>query len=61
VRDADQVLGLWRVTGQAVTAGYLTQDQAERWLEILAAPPFLASVTLFVVTAAPGDQPAPVR
>jgi hypothetical protein len=61
VHDADQVLGLRQVTEQAVTAGYLTPDQAERWLEVLAAPPFLAPVTLFVVTAAAGVQPAPVR
>ena len=51
VRAADQVLGLKRVTGRAVTAGYFTQDTADQWLDRLATQPFFASVTLFVVTA----------
>lgn len=50
VRAADQVLGLQRVTGRAVTAGYLTQDTADQWLEHLATQPFFASTTLFITT-----------
>ncbi len=52
---ADQVLGLRRNTDRAVAAGYLTRSQADSWLTRLATGPFLASVTLFVVT---GDVPA---
>jgi hypothetical protein len=51
VREADQVLGLKRVTGRAVQAGYLTQQAADEWLGHLAAPPFFASMTLFITTA----------
>lgn len=51
VGAADQVLGLQRVTGRAVAAGYLTQDTAERWLDHLATQPFFASTTLFITTA----------
>jgi ubiquinone/menaquinone biosynthesis C-methylase UbiE len=51
VRAADQVLGLKRVTGRAVIAGYLTQDTAGRWLDHLATQPFFASTTLFITTA----------
>jgi ubiquinone/menaquinone biosynthesis C-methylase UbiE len=51
VRAADQVLGLQRVTTRAVTAGYLTQDAADRWLDYLATQPFFASTTLFITTA----------
>ena len=51
VRSADQVLGLRRVTSRAVTAGYLTQDTAGRWLDHLATQPFFASTTLFITTA----------
>jgi ubiquinone/menaquinone biosynthesis C-methylase UbiE len=50
-RAADQVLGLHRVTGRAVTAGYLTQDAADQWLDHLATQPFFASTTLFIITA----------
>jgi ubiquinone/menaquinone biosynthesis C-methylase UbiE len=48
---ADQVLGLQRVTGRAVTAGYLTQAAADQWLDYLATQPFFASTTLFITTA----------
>jgi ubiquinone/menaquinone biosynthesis C-methylase UbiE len=48
---ADKVLGLQRVTGRAVAAGYLTQDTAGRWLDHLATQPFFASTTLFIITA----------
>ena len=54
VREADQVLGLKRVTGRAVQAGYLTQEAAEEWLGYLAAQPFFASATLFITTATTG-------
>jgi len=53
-RSADQVLGLRRVTGRAVAAGYLAQDSAGRWLEYLAAQPFFASATIFIITATVG-------
>jgi ubiquinone/menaquinone biosynthesis C-methylase UbiE len=52
VRAADQVLGLRRVTARAVTAGYLTPEQAGPWLDHLATQPFFASATLFVTAAA---------
>ncbi|MFB7947939.1 methyltransferase domain-containing protein [Kitasatospora phosalacinea] len=55
VREADRVLGLQRNTERAVTAGYLTRDQARDWLDHLARGPFLASVTVFVVTAERAD------
>ena len=51
VREADQVLGVKRVTGRAVQAGYLTQEAADQWLGYLAARPFFASATLFITTA----------
>jgi hypothetical protein len=51
VRSADQVLGLQRVTDRAVTAGYLTQESADRWLDHLNKQPFFASTTLFITTA----------
>jgi ubiquinone/menaquinone biosynthesis C-methylase UbiE len=53
-RTADQVLGLQRVTGRAVAAGYLTQDSAGQWLDYLATQTFFASTTLFVITATAG-------
>jgi ubiquinone/menaquinone biosynthesis C-methylase UbiE len=49
--EADQVLGLLRVTGRAVEAGYLTQAAADSWLHFLATPPFFASTTLFITIA----------
>lgn len=51
VRAADQVLGLHRVTRRAVTAGYLTQNTADQWLDHLATQPFFASTALFITTA----------
>jgi ubiquinone/menaquinone biosynthesis C-methylase UbiE len=54
VQEADQVLGLKRVTGRAVQAGYLTQHAADEWLGYLAARPFFASATLFITTATAG-------
>ncbi|WP_042365233.1 methyltransferase domain-containing protein [Streptacidiphilus neutrinimicus] len=51
VRAADQVLGLQRNTERAVAAGYLTRQQAERWLDHLERGCFFAAVTLYVVTA----------
>ncbi|WP_158882852.1 methyltransferase domain-containing protein [Amycolatopsis anabasis] len=46
---ADKVLGLQRVTARAVAAHYLTEHDAEQWLHHLAAEPFFASATLFIV------------
>jgi len=54
VREADQVLGLKRVTGRAVQAGYLTPEAADQWLSHLVAQPFFASATLFITTATAG-------
>jgi ubiquinone/menaquinone biosynthesis C-methylase UbiE len=54
IRDAhaaDQVLGLSRVTGRAVSAGYLAEETAGQWLDQLASRPFFGSLTLFIVTA----------
>ena len=51
VRAGDQMLGLQRVTGRAVTAGYLTQAAANQWLDYLATQPFFVSTTLFITTA----------
>jgi ubiquinone/menaquinone biosynthesis C-methylase UbiE len=51
VREADQMLGLKRVTGRAVQAGYLTQHAADEWLGHLVTRPFFASATLFITTA----------
>lgn len=51
VQAADQVLGIRRVTRRAVDAGYLTEDAASQWLAYMAAQPFFASATLFIVTA----------
>jgi SAM-dependent methyltransferase len=48
---ADQVLGLRRVTGRAVAAGFLTKDSADQWLDHLVTQPFFASTTLFILTA----------
>jgi ubiquinone/menaquinone biosynthesis C-methylase UbiE len=49
--EADKVLGFHRVTTRAVAAGYLSAVDADEWLGHLAARPFFASVTLFVVVA----------
>lgn len=50
---ADLILGLTRNCARAVEAHQLREEVAAAWLEALAEPstPFLASVTLFVVTA----------
>lgn len=48
---ADELLGVGRVTRRAVAAGYLDERTAEDWLDYLAAAPFFASMTVFVVTA----------
>ena len=48
---ADKILGLERTTHRAVTAGYLTEEAAHRWLAHLSAGPFLAAVTFYVVVA----------
>jgi SAM-dependent methyltransferase len=50
-READQVLGFQRNAQRAVDAGYLTAGAAQEWLDALADGPFLAAVTLYVVTA----------
>jgi ubiquinone/menaquinone biosynthesis C-methylase UbiE len=49
--QADQVLGLHRVTARAVDAGYLTSNVARDWLTYLATQPFFASATLFIAVA----------
>ncbi|MCO5968203.1 methyltransferase domain-containing protein [Actinoallomurus soli] len=51
VRAADRVLGLERTTGRAVDAGYLTGEEARRWLDHLTSGPFLAAVTFYIVVA----------
>jgi ubiquinone/menaquinone biosynthesis C-methylase UbiE len=48
---ADKILGLERTTHRAVDAGYLTEEAARRWLDHLAAGPFLAAVTFYIVVA----------
>lgn len=53
---ADLIFGFRRVTERAVAARYLQQDEADRWLEYLAAGPFFASMTLFIVVAQPQQQ-----
>ena len=55
VREADQMLGFQRNAQRAVKAGYLTAPAAQEWLDALASEPFLAAVTIYVVTA---DAPA---
>jgi len=51
VREADQILGLKRVTQRAAAAGYLAEEPADGFLRYLANKPFFASTTLFIVTA----------
>lgn len=48
---ADKILGLERTTRRATAAGYFSQGEADRWLAHLAAGPFLATVTFYIVTA----------
>jgi ubiquinone/menaquinone biosynthesis C-methylase UbiE len=57
VQAADKVLGLSRVTGRAVSAGYLTEETAGQWLDHLASRPFFGSLTLFIVAAVAIDPP----
>jgi ubiquinone/menaquinone biosynthesis C-methylase UbiE len=47
---ADRILGLTRNSARAVEAAQLREDVAEAWLTRLANTPFLAAVTLFLVT-----------
>lgn len=49
VQAADQVLGLQRNTERAVSAGYLSAPASKKWLDHLAAGPFFAAVTHYVV------------
>lgn len=51
LQAADKVLGLKRVTGRAVEAGYLSARSADEFLDHLASQPFFASMTLFIVNA----------
>ncbi|MFF4955482.1 methyltransferase domain-containing protein [Streptomyces sp. NPDC001222] len=51
VRVADKIFGLERTTRRAATAGYLTREEADRWLAHLAQGPFLAAVTFYIVVA----------
>ncbi|MFB9830979.1 methyltransferase domain-containing protein [Actinoallomurus acaciae] len=53
VQAADRVLGLERTTRRAVAAGYLTAEDARRWLDHLARGPFLAAVTFYIIVAEP--------
>ena len=59
VREADQVLGLYRVTERALAAGGMPSSAMD-WLEDLAAGPFFASLTLLLTVAclpaSPGDN-----
>jgi SAM-dependent methyltransferase len=48
---ADQILGLRRNCARAVQAGVLDEEVVEPWLRRLANGPFLASFTLYLVTA----------
>lgn len=50
-RAADKILGLERTTQRAVTAGYLTEEDAHRWLNHLTAGPFLAAMTFYIIVA----------
>jgi ubiquinone/menaquinone biosynthesis C-methylase UbiE len=51
--QADQVLGLHRVTQRAVAAGYLDAATASGWLGYLGQEAFFASMTLFMTVAVP--------
>ncbi|MFG1884056.1 methyltransferase domain-containing protein [Micromonospora sp. NPDC049102] len=51
---ADRILGLRRNSARAVTAGELTDTDAQAWLGRLTAGPLLASCTLYLVTAEAG-------
>lgn len=51
VSEADRVLGLRRVAGRAVDAGYLSAEAGERWITHLTTEPLFASVSIFVTVA----------
>ncbi|MGK6317166.1 hypothetical protein [Neorhizobium sp. DT-125] len=51
VTDADQILGLYRVTERAIAARYIKSDAARVWLDSLANATFFASITLFLTVA----------
>jgi ubiquinone/menaquinone biosynthesis C-methylase UbiE len=51
LRAADQVFGFQRNIERAIEAGYVSAGAGREWLEGLAAGPFLATVTLYVVVA----------
>jgi ubiquinone/menaquinone biosynthesis C-methylase UbiE len=51
LRAADQIFGFERNTERAIEAGYLSASAGRQWLDQLAAGPFLATVTLYVVVA----------
>ncbi|GLZ75580.1 hypothetical protein Afil01_03870 [Actinorhabdospora filicis] len=52
---ADAIFGFRRVTTRAVEAGYFVEPEAERWLDHLATGPFLAAMTMHVVTVVRPD------
>ncbi|MFB9236792.1 methyltransferase domain-containing protein [Plantactinospora siamensis] len=49
--EGDQILGLRRNVARAIEAGVLARAAAERWLADLAAGPFLAGFTFYLVIA----------
>lgn len=51
VAEADGILGLRRVTGRAVEAGYLSAEAGAAWLTHLTTEPLFASVSMFVTLA----------
>jgi SAM-dependent methyltransferase len=50
-QEAETILGLRRNTARAVTAGYLTEEDAHVWLEHLTAGTFFATSTFITVLA----------
>ncbi|MES4904811.1 MULTISPECIES: methyltransferase domain-containing protein [unclassified Streptomyces] len=61
VRSADRILGFQRNAERAAAAGYLSEEAARRFLDHLAAGPFFAAVTLYVVVAEAGEPDAARR
>ena len=49
--QADELLGLKRVTDRAVAAGYIDAAAAREWLNTLATQPFFAALSMFLVVA----------
>jgi ubiquinone/menaquinone biosynthesis C-methylase UbiE len=49
--DADRIIGLTQHVAWAVASRSIEQDRATRWLASLRRPPFLATVTFFIVVA----------